>query len=340
MLIVAAMVALLQQAAGAQSFAFSILERYFEQLRQQAFIPGMSAVVVYDGGIAWRQGFGHSDVESVVVARDDTPYLIGDLTQTFAAVMALQCVERGTLELEDRIPGASDTSVGQALAHVTSPSGADFRYDTARFARLTPTVDACGGESARLRVARDVFDKLAMLDSVPGRDVTDPDSAARPAFSAAQLGHYEHALARLAVPYRVDRRGRPTRSEMPAKRLDASIGLVSSARDLGNYIAAFRDDRLLLGADTVQTMWSNRTSTGATRPTGLGWFVQQYNGERLVWHFGLVPDAYSSLILHVPAKKLTLILLANSDGLSAPFDLAQGDVTRSVFALAFLRLFL
>jgi hypothetical protein len=68
--------------------------------------------------------------------------------------------------------------------------------------------------------------------------------------------------------------------------------------------------------------------------------VQTYNGQRLVWHFGLITDSYSSLILKVPEKKLTLILLANSDGLSAPFNLAQGDVTKSVFALSFLRLFL
>jgi hypothetical protein len=36
---------------------------------------------------------------------------------------------------------------------------------------------------------------------------------------------------------------------------------------------------------------------------------------------------------------VTLILLANSDGLSAPFSLQEGDVTVSLFARAFLRLF-
>jgi hypothetical protein len=33
-----------------------------------------------------------------------------------------------------------------------------------------------------------------------------------------------------------------------------------------------------------------------------------------------------------------LILLANSDGLSAPFALENGDVTTSLFAKTFLRL--
>ena len=340
---IAAVVALVQVPAGAQSIAFSIFERYLEPLRQQAGIPGMSAVIVHDGEIAWRHGFGYSDLEKSIAARDDTPYLIGDLTQTFAALMLLQCEERGTLDLDDSMPASaglsSDGTIRQVLAHVSNTSGTEFRYDPARFARLTPVVDTCGAESARLRVARDVFDFLAMRDSVPGRDLQDPSSIARPSFTSAQLEQYSSALARLAVPYRVDpRTNRATRSELPPARIDAAGGLVSSAYDLGQYDVALHG--LLLDDESLETMWSNRTAAGTTRPTGLGWFVQTYNGQRLVWHFGLIPDAYSSLILKVPEKKLTLILLANSDGLSAPFNLAQGDVTKSVFALTFLRLFL
>jgi CubicO group peptidase (beta-lactamase class C family) len=74
-------------------------------------------------------------------------------------------------------------------------------------------------------------------------------------------------------------------------------------------------------------------------PTGLGWFVQAYNGAHLVWHFGVAPGAYSSLILKVPSRNLTLILLANSDGLNQPFALDRGDVTASLFAKLFLSLF-
>ncbi len=71
---------------------------------------------------------------------------------------------------------------------------------------------------------------------------------------------------------------------------------------------------------------------------GLGWFVQSYRGERLVWHFGVIGNAYSSLVLKLPDRKLTFILLANSDGLSATFQLPAGNVTKSLFALLFLRL--
>jgi hypothetical protein len=40
----------------------------------------------------------------------------------------------------------------------------------------------------------------------------------------------------------------------------------------------------------------------------------------------------------VPSRDVTLILLANSDGLSAPFALENGDVTTSLYARLFLKL--
>jgi hypothetical protein len=41
----------------------------------------------------------------------------------------------------------------------------------------------------------------------------------------------------------------------------------------------------------------------------------------------------------MPARRLTLIMLANSDGLSTGANLEQGDVTASPFVKIFLRLF-
>jgi hypothetical protein len=96
---------------------------------------------------------------------------------------------------------------------------------------------------------------------------------------------------------------------------------------------------VLLKADTLSVAWSPANFSGTALPTGLGWFVQNYNGERIIWHFSHVSDAYSGLILKMPARQLTLILLANSDGLTTGANLEQGDVTTSPFVKIFLRLF-
>ena len=136
-------------------------------------------------------------------------------------------------------------------------------------------------------------------------------------------------------PLKVDSRGRPTRSSAPGGTLTASTGVVSTVRDLARFDAALGDG-VLLESGTLSRAWE---PVGAM-PTGLGWFVQRHNGERVVWHFGLARDAYSSLIVKVPGRDLTLILLANSDGLAGPpYNLSDGSVSSNLFASLFLQLF-
>jgi Beta-lactamase len=113
---------------------------------------------------------------------------------------------------------------------------------------------------------------------------------------------------------------------------------VSTVRDLARFDNAL-NDAVLLRPESLATAWSPANFGGAPLPTGLGWFVQTYQGERIIWHFSHIPDAYSALMLKMPARQLTLIMLANSDGLSTGANLEQGDVTVSPFVKIFLRLF-
>jgi CubicO group peptidase (beta-lactamase class C family) len=185
---------------------------------------------------------------------------------------------------------------------------------------------------------------------VPGLDLNTPEGAqARELFTDAANRHYDSVLREAAVPYRIDRRtGRHTRSEYPTYGFDAAGGLVASAYDLHTFEAKLDDDdNVPLDRSTLDQMWTNTilvNSADSTlrtpMPTGLGWFVQNASGTRLVWTFGHIADAGSALILKMPSKRLTLILLANSDGLTAGYNLERGDITTSPFVKIFLRLFI
>jgi CubicO group peptidase (beta-lactamase class C family) len=217
-----------------------------------------------------------------------------------------------------------------------------FSYDLARFSALTPAVEACSNRAYRPQLDREILGRLGMADSVPGRDLALAGSPAQQLFDSDQLARYGAVLQRLAVPYKVDKNGKPARGNYPDPGIDAAVGLVSTVRDLARFDAAL-DDYVLLRSDTLAALWNNQmTTAGTPMPTGLGWFVQTYNGERVVWQFGSAADSFSSLVIKVPARRLTLILLANSDGLStsASKGLAEGDVTASPFARLFFRTFL
>jgi len=45
------------------------------------------------------------------------------------------------------------------------------------------------------------------------------------------------------------------------------------------------------------------------------------------------------LIIRVPAKKISFVLMANSDMLSAPYPLGNGDIWVSPYAKEFLKSF-
>ena len=329
---------------AAQGLSYPLFERYLESLREQTAIPGLSAVIVQGRRVVWAVGLGKQDLERSIAARADTPYLIGDLTQSFGAAVLGQCVERTGLNINDPmrrwtsdIPESSAT-VRQVIAHASASAGEAFLYDPARYAALTSVADVCADRPFRRTIAEDIFGRLGMRDSLPGRDL-ERIATSSPYFDNDTLKRYEAVLVRMAVPYRVDRSGKATRGDYPTDRVTTATGLISTALDLARFDSAIDNDELVHG-DLRAVAWTNvTTSSGAPLPSGLGWFVQSYNGERLVWHFGSVRDTASSLVLKVPGRDITLILLANSDGLSAPYALAEGDVTASLFAKLFLRLF-
>jgi CubicO group peptidase (beta-lactamase class C family) len=323
----------------------SAFEGYIELLRQTAGIPGLSGVLIQDGSIVWERGLGFADVEARIPARPDTPYVIGDLTEPFAAVLVLQCDERRQVDINREITNyggevPNDRAlVRQVLSHTSTPSGT-FKYEPARYAQLTGVVEYCSRQTFRKSIALDVLDRLAMARSVPGRDFATAGAVPADMLEKTYFDHYRHVLESLAVPYKVDKKLHPTRTELAPEGVNAATGLVSTVRDLAQFDFAL-DDGTLLRDTTLARAWSAAVGPGgAPQPTGLGWFVQNYRGVPLVWQYGMVPNAYSGIVLKIPSRRVTMILLANSDGLVNSVQLEAGDVTRSPFASVLLRMLL
>lgn len=333
--------------AADQGFVLLRFEQYLDALRQQAGIPGLSAVLLQDGAIVWERGFGFQDVEGGVRAAPDTPYFIGDLTQLFSSTLLLRCAERGQLDLGLRvlpfIPAIENGDV--TLTHVFTHTSEDtpgtvFRYNPARVGPMAAVADRCTQRPYRVALVEEIFRRLAMIDTVPGPELARPESEPALLFlNEDDRTRFAAVMTRLAKPYRTEK-GRTVTSAYPERGLDAVGGVVSTARDLARFDQALADD-ILLTSDTLAAAWSTPISPeGKLLPHGFGWFVQTYNSERVVWHFGRYPGASSALYIKVPARNLTFILLANTDALASPLSIQQGDLTMSLFGRLFLRVFL
>jgi CubicO group peptidase (beta-lactamase class C family) len=170
--------------------------------------------------------------------------------------------------------------------------------------------------------------------------VFDPAGMIRSARMHRRLLLPAALAADLAKPYSIDSMSRIVASDPPGPQGDgAAGGVIASAMDLARFDIALTQGRLLSPA-SLRTMWTpGRSPAGAVLPYGLGWFIAAPAGERLIWHTGLWEGAYSALYLKVPDRHLTLILLANSDGLQWESRLDEAAAERSPFAQALLTTF-
>jgi CubicO group peptidase (beta-lactamase class C family) len=337
---------LLVQSGSAQTLSHLLFERYVDALRVQTGIPGLSAAIIRDGRVEWEQGLGRQDVERAIPALPTTPYPVAGLTQTLAIAHLLRCAEGQRINsfsdpISTWVPTfpVAGANLRHVSAHATNEVPGLFRFDAARYAALTPVAESCESEPYAAIIAREILDRLGMASSVPGTDLGTPESPVRDLFTPSRVAHYGEVLERTAAPYRIDRNGRAVRSDFPVVGLSASTGLISTVPDLARFLAAI-DDGILLHPESVRLISTPADFGAGPLPTAFGWFAQEVEGERLVWQFGHHPDAYSSLIVRVPARRLTLIMLANSGGLASGVNLEQGNVMASPFVRIFQRLFL
>ena len=319
---------------------------YLDSLRTQAAIPGLAAAIVGSNGVLRQFAFGWRDVDRSFHVEANTPFHVDGLTQMVTASLVLLCVEEGKLSLDDRIgqystnSGEPDATLGQILSHTSKQGNAlIFSYRLERLGLLAAPLQVCFDESFRQAVTKEVLEpSLMMVDSVPGPDAATP--AASDGADQGTLDRYRRALDRLATGYVVNG-STPAASAYPARTLTPWYGLITSVLDFANFDLGLKRSRgSLLSRNSIAAAWTPPFDANGRRlPHGLGWFVQSYNGETVVWQFGSGP-ASSSMVITVPGRGLTLVLLANSNGLARGFNLSAGDVQVSPFAKAFLGTFL
>lgn len=319
--------------------------RMVDALRQELLIPGLSAAIVHDNDLVWAQGFGLSDVERGIEAAANTPYGLASLTKPFSAILLMRMVEQGHLDLDVRIQkfgvslGHPAITVRHVLSHTSAGTpGSAFDYDGNRYSKLTTVIEQLHGDTLRNVMRHEILAPLEMNSTVLNCGSCGVDFF----LSRLEPAAWEHAFANVwrsaATPYQYD--ADYTLHEGPApSHTNAAAGLVSTVEDLARLVVALDQD-VLLRAETSDVMFTaTELNSGESAPYGLGWFVETAWDTRLIWHYGY--GMFSSLLLIVPDENLALIVLANTQNLSRPFDLGHADtsVLTSPVALAFFKTF-
>ncbi|MFN2445252.1 MAG: serine hydrolase [Vicinamibacterales bacterium] len=170
---------------------------------------------------------------------------------------------------------------------------------------------SAGGASSRFVYSRDLFNRLqAPMERAAG--VRFAQALAATVLRPAGLRHTESS---------------PT--------LSPSTGLISTVEDVARFAAALEGGTVVSRAGLTQMFQPARDEGNRPLPYAHGWFVQQIGGQQVRWHFGQDAQA-ASLLVSLPGRRLTLVVLARSDRLSRPFWLQFGDLRWSPAAMTFL----
>jgi D-alanyl-D-alanine carboxypeptidase len=118
-------VALLGSGSAQQAVDKDKLDRFLDRLAEKNKAMG-SLTIARDGDVLYSHGFGYSHVNGAEKkpATPATKYRIASITKPYTAVMVLQLVEEGKLQLGDtldrffpQIPNAKTITIGHILGH-------------------------------------------------------------------------------------------------------------------------------------------------------------------------------------------------------------------------------
>jgi len=306
-------------------------------------LPGLSVAIVQDGTISHRLRFGFSDLDSRKPVGDDNIFWLASVTKTFSAVMLMQYEQEGRLSLDDPLIEYPFTSVGFYPQRIDAK--VRLKHVLSHTSEGTPGT-AFVYNGARYNFIAGVFEQMSGLKYPEGYTSQLDARIIQPLGLEATLAGYpntnQNALrARVVTPYVYDR----AKQQFTVKRgalnpgaVYPGTGLLSCIKDLAAYTTALDRDELLTRSSYRKMTSPFLLNDGHASEYGLGWFTSDIAGVRLHWAYGF-GDSDSAILLRVPSRKLSLILLCNSTFASEASQLGGGNPLTSPFIVAFLKHF-
>ncbi|MGD1845393.1 MAG: serine hydrolase [Salibacteraceae bacterium] len=323
------------------------LDAYLEAARKSYELPGLAIGIVKDGKMVYQKGFGVRDISTNEKVDVQTVFAIASLSKAFTAASVGLMVDEGKLSWDDRVKDhlpelqlhdpyiTSQLTVRDLLCHRSGlrtfdgdllwygtdysrdeilqrirqlPVQYDFRarfgYQNIMFIGAGELVPRITGSSWDDYVKQRIFQPLGMTNSYTSiRQFPDDINLAMP--------HVKGEKDRLL---NYDNSG-------------GAATINSCVADLSKWMQMWLDQdkeggTALLKSETINTIFSNHTNLRVRafdqengthfKGYGLGWFLMDYQGVKVVHHGGGLPGYISKLAL-VPEQNLGIIVLTNGE---------------------------
>lgn len=327
------------------------LQNAIEQARRGANVPGIAVAVVNSDSILFTNGFGVRSQSSGKPVDEHTLFAIASVTKTFSATAAAGQFPKGIdwdsrvvsilpefrlsedyVTREVTLRDLASHRTGLARGDLLAWAGFDRREIVRRLAneRLDRSFRSGFVYSnvlyTTLAVAMEEFSEKTW-ESVVQEDLLDRAGMSATLFYGPELLESENVARKHAVVDYLGAEYQELDFEDPTNRAPAG-GLYSNALDMGKWLQAILrtwqgEGPLLINKAMLEEMFSPQIlfsdpgeydrffPDASLYGYGLGWFVSEYAGEKVVFHAGGGPGV-AALVAVFPKRDLGFVVFANA----------------------------
>jgi CubicO group peptidase (beta-lactamase class C family) len=327
------------------------LDRLVEQLEQQRqalHVPGMAIAVVKDDEVVLAHGFGVTNIKTETPVTPETIFAIGSSTKAFTSTIVGMLVDEGKMDWDDAVTDylpyftmdiesedeTAEVAIRDLLSHRTGfvrmgllfASGEipreevllaataaepwtgfneEFYYSNVMFMAVGVAAGKAAGTDWDTLVAERIFEPLGMESSSTSVSQAQMDSR-------LSLGYlWDEDLE--AYEYK------------PMRNVDniAPAGSINSnVLDMAQWVrlqlgrGEYEGQRLISEEQLTET-WTSQIEIAEGVSYGLGWMLQEWEGQPVIEHGGNV-DGFSAQVALLPESDLGFVLLTNASVSTLP----------------------
>ncbi len=296
--------------------------------------PGATVIVVKDGKILLRGGYGLANVEKNEALSAQHVMRLGSITKQFTAVAIMQLVEQGKISLNDPISKFVDdypeSGKRVTIEHLLTHTSGIPSYTG------KPGFIATVGVDKTVKEMIDSF-KNDPLEFEPGTQWKYNNSGyfllGAVIEKVSGMSYAKYVESALFMPlgmqdtaYENSERSKqikalghtPSKGQFQASnKISMTIpyaagALVSNVDDLAKWDAAIEAGKLLKPDSWKRVFTAYKLSNGQATDYGYGWNIGQFESKPMIAHGGGIPG-FATYALSMPTEKLYVAVLTNSD---------------------------
>jgi len=296
--------------------------------------PGAAALVIKDGKVILRKGYGLADMELGVPVEPDMIFRLGSVTKQFTAVSILMLAEQGKLSLQDEItkflpdyPTQGKTiTVEHLLTHTSGIKSytsmpewlplwrKDFSVKELVDLFKNQPMEFAPGERWNYNNSGYVL-LGAIIEKASG--LTYEDFLQKNIFGPLGMKHSYYGNITPVIPRRIPgyskgKSGFENAAYLSMTQPYAAGSLISSVDDLAIWNDALFAEKLLPRKSLEKAFTTCKLKNGEDTRYGYGWFICNYEGHRIIEHGGGI-NGFSTYFLTIPEDHIFVSLLTNKD---------------------------